>query len=103
MLRRRLPGLHGEEGRVSAILTTADEAFANWPTLDNAIGCANCSALFRQPDNWHCPHCGSEQLIPLAEMQRKRAESAAVVITAALLDHLRYFGRPAGRSGDERK
>lgn len=70
---------------------TADEAFANWPTLDQSIGCANCSAMFRVADNGRCPHCQSEALLPISDLLAKRG--AALSVTAPLLQHLRYFGR----------
>lgn len=47
---------------MTVILVTADEAFANWPTLDEAVACANCEGVFRQSENLKCPHCGSESL-----------------------------------------
>jgi len=50
---------------MSAILVTEDQAFANWPTLEESIGCANCDGIFRQPENMKCPHCGSESVFDL--------------------------------------
>jgi hypothetical protein len=51
---------------VIALLVTADEAFANWPTLDEACGCENCRCLFRRAENAICPHCGSESIFDAA-------------------------------------
>jgi hypothetical protein len=76
---------------MSAILVTEDQAFANWPTLDEAIGCANCSAMFRMADNGRCPHCRSEALLPISDLLAKRGSAPA--ITSELMEHLRYFGR----------
>lgn len=51
---------------MTAVITTADEAFANWPTLDEAVACANCRGLFRRAENAICPHCGSESVFDAA-------------------------------------
>lgn len=38
-----------------------------WPTLTEAMGCLDCSILFRtaQPS---CPHCGSSSMLNVAEL-----------------------------------
>lgn len=68
---------------MSAIVS-ATEAFANWPTLDEAFGCENCRGLFRRADNAICPHCGSASVFDAASAlnAERQAQNSGVAVRA---------------------
>lgn len=75
--RAHLPRRNGSDSVATlpevVALERAESAMELWPTIEEALGCENCRAIFRRLDNTRCPHCQSESCFDVAAILGRRA------------------------------
>lgn len=54
---------------------------AQWPTLDEMLGCVNCKHVFR--DGAQCPRCESSSLLNVAEIIAEHEQPTEPELTEA--------------------